>query len=152
MGCARGKKTFYNGDTEAQRSLIKKQNLPPRAQRARKISIWKALYGRQLAEQAIGERMSDSYGDIVAGLGFGVAVQDKVQRLVLGGATDELAAGRVLPFHHDFQNLSDMAAGAGALNFALVLLQDLEATGLFGVGNGGGVLQRGEYLNEKTPS
>src|SRR3974377_912357 len=98
MGCARGKKTFYHKDTEAQRNLSQKATATTTRKKrsARKISIRKALYGRQLAEQAIGERMSDSYGDIVAGLGFGVAVQDKVQRLVLGGATDELAAGRVL--------------------------------------------------------
>src|SRR5215831_11571842 len=71
----------------------------------------------QLTQQAIGERLRHQDLYVFSEARFGPPVDHEVQRFVLGSASYHLTAGRVLPFHHDFQRLPNVAVVAGALNF-----------------------------------
>ena len=122
-----------------------------RNERGRVLCGWKGF-----ADEAVGHGLCDADWEVTA-YGWRRIFQlcrGEVDGLVLRAAADDLIAGRVVAFDHDFDGLIEMAGVVGALDLALAVVEDAETLVFDGLGDavghvdGRGVGPGGEFEGE----
>src|SRR5580658_4803055 len=81
------------------------------------------------AHQAVGETLCDPHRQVTPRSGKDRLRGGKVQRFVLRGTADNLAASLIMTLNHHFQNFAYVIAVIRSLDFPLAFEQNLQALG-----------------------